>query len=114
MEALKTARMNSTNIKEKTWLQYQRNIERLAKGFTGQDYKNNDFLIMGRRQVLEFINKKSSSDAMKRMFYSVILIMLAPDKNDKKSQKTTDYKFYQRKKSQQLQLFKWNEGKKEK
>jgi len=97
MEALKTARMSSTNIKEKTWLQYQRNINRLAKGFTGQDYKNNDFLIMGRRQVIEFINKKSSSDAMKRMFYSVILIMLAPDKNDKKSQKTTDYKYYQRK-----------------
>jgi len=102
MEALKTARMSSTNIKEKTWLQYERNIQTLARGFSGgQDYKNNDFLIMGRKQVVEFINKKSSSDAMKRMFYSVILIMLAPDKNDKPSQKTPDYKYYQRK----LQFF---------
>jgi len=96
MEELKTKRMNSTNIKEKSWIQYQRNISRLAKAITGQEYKNNEFLIMGRKSVVEYIDK-SSSDAVKRLLYSVILIMLAPDKNDKEAQNTMDYKYYQKK-----------------
>ena len=37
---------------------------------------------------------------MKRMFYSVILIMLAPDKKDVDSQSTGEYKHYQRKLSE--------------
>jgi len=95
MEALKAARMGSTSIKEKTWKQYERVIQSLARGFTGQDYKNNDFLVTARKQVVEYINKKSKSDAQKRMYYSVILIMLAPDKKDTDAQEEADYEFYQ-------------------
>lgn len=93
MEELKTKRMNSTNIKEKSWIQYQRNISRLAKAITGEEYNNNEFL--KERKVVEDYIDESSSDAVKRLLYSVILIMLAPDKNDTKAQNTPDYKFYQ-------------------
>jgi len=105
MEALKAARMGSTNIKEKTWKQYSRVIQSLARGFTGQDYKNNDFLITARKQVVEYINKKSKSDAQKRMYYSVILIMLAPDKKDTDAQEEADYEFYQDKLQQLAQRY---------
>lgn len=94
MENLKTKRMNSTNIKEKSWKQYERNIRRLTEGITGKEYKNTEFLF-GVFAVDEWINENSSSEAMKRMFYSVILIMLAPDKKDTEAQNGELYKHYQ-------------------
>jgi len=105
MEALKEARMGSTNIKEKTWKQYSRVIQSLTRGMTGRDYANNDFLITARKQVIEYINKQSKSDAQKRMYYSVILIMLAPDKKDTDAQEEADYEFYQEKLQQLAQRY---------
>ena len=105
MEALKAARMGSTSIKEKTWKQYSRVIQSLTRGMTGRDYANNDFLITARKQVIEYINKQSKSDAQKRMYYSVILIMLAPDKKDTDAQEEPDYEFYQEKLQQLAQRY---------
>ena len=96
METLREKRLSSTNIKEKSWKQYARNINRITEGITGKAYVNNDFLQI-YPAVNDWINENSSSDAMKRMFYSVILIMLAPDKNDKEAQNKMEYKHYQKK-----------------
>jgi len=104
METLREKRMTSTTIKEKSWKQYERNINRITKGITGYDYKNSDFLL-SYKVVNDWINANSTSDAMKRMFYSVILIILAPDKKDTDAQKTGEYKHYQRKLSELSQKY---------
>ena len=94
MEELKQKRMSSTNIKEKSWKSYERNIQQLATGFTGKPYENNDFL-QSYPQVLSWIDTHSPSK--QRLFVSVILIMLSPDKRDNTSQQSSIYKFYQKK-----------------
>jgi len=104
METLREKRMSSTNIKEKSWKQYARNINKLTKGITGYDYKNNEFLLV-YKVVNDWINSNSSSDAMKRMFYSVILIMLAPDKKNTQAQQNSTYKHYQKKLAQLAQNY---------
>lgn len=96
METLREKRISSTGIKEKSWKQYARNINRIATSITGKPYTNNDFLL-NYSVVNEWINSNSNSDAMKRMFYSVILIMLAPDKKDVEAQNKMEYKHYQKK-----------------
>tara|TARA_R110001606_G_scaffold341839_1_gene490194 strand:+ start:448 stop:1524 length:1077 start_codon:yes stop_codon:yes gene_type:complete len=92
MDTLKEKRMQSTNIKEKSWQSYARNIKQLAIGVTGDNYENNDFL-NEKDKVIDWIDQQS--DSKQRLFMAVILIMLSPDKQDKTSQQSPIYKFYQ-------------------
>jgi len=92
MDTLKTKRMSSTSIKEKTWKTYERNIKQLYdKFFDVGKYQNNDFL-EDTDKIQEYLNILGK--AKKRLMLSVILIMLSPIKNDPEEIKKPIYLHY--------------------
>jgi len=111
MEELKQKRLKSTNIKEKSWRSYERNIEQLAKGLTGESYENNDFL-EDKEEVLQWID--TNSESKQRLYMAVILIMLAPDKQDKTKQDTPIYKYYQTELQSLANKYRWKKSEQKK
>lgn len=92
MEELKKKRMESTNIKERSWSAYQTNINQLANAITKKPFKNYKFL--KKEQVVNaWIEKQNFALAKKRMMYSSILIMISPIKDwDKLIKPTARFK----------------------
>lgn len=91
IEEMKLKRMNSTTIKEKSWLSYERNIKQILEALQVGDGIS---FLTDYERTMEWI-KGNHSESKQRLLLSVILVMIAPDKKDTDTQKTEMYKFYQ-------------------
>jgi len=83
MDTLREQVMKFRNTKVATWKSYATNIRQLSSAMTGEEYKNNDFLqdVSG---VCAWIEAKPRSQSKSRLLYSVVLIMLEPDRSKSK------------------------------
>lgn len=79
MEELLNKIKKSRNVRDVTLNVYKLNLNRLARGVTGEEYKDSKFLKQYEK-VIEFLNDKSGS--VKRKYLSSILISLSPEKKN--------------------------------
>ena len=71
------SKISKRGVRSSTINLYERHLKKLSKALTGKEFENMDFVNSKTKELLEFLNKQSSS--VKKNYIASILVGLSPD-----------------------------------